>query len=169
MYSWCRPISGQVTCRSLASASSGNHPATRSRHCAALTAGPPGARPSAGARYLRTVLRSSLRLSALSLLPLPAYSAIIKDRTVAGMKVDVEGFEIEVLRGCERALSEHRIRLIQLEWNMASLGAVGTDRIPVADQLARYGYALYPPHSDGVLVPMGDLGFGADVFARPRG
>jgi len=94
--------------------------------------------------------------------------SIIKDRTVAGMKVDVEGFEIEVLRGCERALSEHRIGLIQLEWNMASLGAVGTDRVPVADQLARYDYGLYRPDSDGVLVPMGELGFGPDVFARPR-
>jgi FkbM family methyltransferase len=95
--------------------------------------------------------------------------SVVEDRTVAGMKVDVEGFEIEVLRGCERALSEHRIGLIQLEWNMMSLGAVGTDRRPVADQLARHGYALYRPDSDGVLVPIGDLGFGADVFARPRG
>ena len=94
--------------------------------------------------------------------------SVIGDRTVAGMKVDVEGFEIEVLRGCERALSEHRIELIQLEWNMTSLSAVGTDRVPVADQLAMHGYALYRPDSDGVLVPIRDPGFGADVFARPR-
>ena len=42
---------------------------------AALAGGPPGARPpaSAGARYLRTVLRSSPRLPAISLLLLPAY------------------------------------------------------------------------------------------------
>ena len=46
--------------------------------------------------------------------------SVIGDRTVAGMKIDVEGFEIEVLRGCERALSDKRIRLIQLEWNEMS-------------------------------------------------
>jgi FkbM family methyltransferase len=95
--------------------------------------------------------------------------SLIQGRTVAGMKIDVEGFEFEVLQGCERALSEHRIGLIQLEWNTASLAAVGTDRSPVADQLARHGYTLYRPDPNGVLLPIGaDVGFGADVFARPR-
>jgi FkbM family methyltransferase len=95
--------------------------------------------------------------------------SVIEDRAVAGMKVDVEGSEIEVLRGCERALSEHRIELIQLEWNTASLAAVGTDRLPVAEQLARHGYSLYRPDPHGVLAPIRDMGFGADVFARPEG
>jgi FkbM family methyltransferase len=93
--------------------------------------------------------------------------SLIEGRTVAGMKVDVEGFELDVLRGCERALSEHRIGLIQLEWNTASLAAAGTDRLPVADLLARHGYTLYRPDPQGVLVPIGDAGFGADVFACP--
>jgi FkbM family methyltransferase len=94
--------------------------------------------------------------------------SLIGGRTVAGMKVDVEGFEIEVLRGCARALSEQRLRLIQLEWNMASLRAVGGDRREVADLLAGYGYELYRPDRGGRLVPLTDLGFGADVFARPE-
>ena len=51
--------------------------------------------------------------------------SVIGDRVVAGMKVDVEGFEIDVLRGCEQALSEHRLRLIQLEWNETSMQASG--------------------------------------------
>ena len=93
--------------------------------------------------------------------------SIIRERKVAGMKVDVEGFEIEVLRGCERALSEHRIELIQLEWNATSKMAVGTDRRPVADLLAEYRYCLYRPNRDGELVPITDLRFGPDVFARP--
>jgi FkbM family methyltransferase len=91
--------------------------------------------------------------------------SVIGDRTVAGMKVDVEGFEIEVLLGCSRALAEHRIKLIQLEWNSASQAAVGTDRRPVAGLLSRHGYRLCRPDSRGVLVPIGDLTFGADVFA----
>jgi FkbM family methyltransferase len=94
--------------------------------------------------------------------------SLIGDRQVAGMKVDVEGFELEVLRGCERALSEHRIHLIQLEWNTASLAAVGTDRSPVANHLAAYGYSLCRPDPDGVLLPIEHPDFGADVFARPK-
>jgi FkbM family methyltransferase len=93
--------------------------------------------------------------------------SIVNDRTVAGLKIDVEGFEIEVLKGCERALSEHRIKLVQLEWNGTSQSAVSTDRRPVAECLARHGYALYRPDSNGVLQPLADTGFGPDVFARP--
>lgn len=93
--------------------------------------------------------------------------SMVGERVVAGLKIDVEGFEIEVLRGCERALSERRIRLIQLEWNAASADAVGTDRRPLADLLARHGYRLCRPRSDGVLEPLTDVGFGADVFAVP--
>jgi FkbM family methyltransferase len=93
--------------------------------------------------------------------------SVIGDHTVAGMKVDVEGFEIEVLRGCERALSEQRVRLIQLEWNSTSMAAVGTDRGPVAHFLAKYGYSLYCVEADGSLAPLTDFSFGPDVFACP--
>lgn len=93
--------------------------------------------------------------------------SVIGDRTVAGMKVDVEGFELEVLLGSSRALAEHRIKLLQLEWNAASLAAAGTDRGPIADLLIRNGYGLYRPDSSGLLVRVDDVGFGADVFACP--
>lgn len=93
--------------------------------------------------------------------------SIIGDRVVAGMKVDVEGFELDVLLGCERALSQHRLRMIQLEWNATSQQAAGTDRGPVADLLASHGYRLYRPRSDGALVPLADSSFGPDVFACP--
>lgn len=95
--------------------------------------------------------------------------SLIDGRTVAGMKVDVEGSEIDVLLGSSRALAEQRIRLIQLEWNSASQEAVGTDRLPVANLLTKYGYGLYRPDSHGVLLPVGDASFGADVFARAGG
>ena len=93
--------------------------------------------------------------------------SVIGDRNVAGMKIDVEGFEIDVLRGSERALSEQRVKLIQLEWNATSWAAVGADRKPVADLLARHGYSLYRPDRDGTLAPITEIGFGRDVFARP--
>jgi FkbM family methyltransferase len=92
--------------------------------------------------------------------------SIVGGRSVAGMKVDVEGFEIEVLRGCERMLAEHRIGLIQLEWNRTSLKAVGADRMPVADLLSRHGYILLRPDRNGALVPESDNSFGPDMFAR---
>jgi FkbM family methyltransferase len=94
--------------------------------------------------------------------------SVIQDRVVAGMKIDVEGFEIDVLRGCERALSQRRLKLIQLEWNSSSVEAVGSDRAPIAELLANYGYGLYRPGMDGTLVPATDLGFGPDVFALPE-
>lgn len=94
--------------------------------------------------------------------------SLIGDRAVAGMKVDVEGFEIQVLQGCARALAQERISLIQLEWNAASRAAVGTDRLPVAGFLAQHGYSLYRPDMRGELLPVSEVGFGADVFACPR-
>jgi FkbM family methyltransferase len=93
--------------------------------------------------------------------------SLIGDRYVTGMKVDVEGFEIDVLRGCTRALAEHRIGLIQLEWNAMSEYSLGADRRPVADLLARYGYQMLRPDAEGRLQPVAAPGFGADVFARP--
>jgi FkbM family methyltransferase len=93
--------------------------------------------------------------------------SLIGNRHVTGMKVDVEGFEIDVLRGCARALAEHRIGLIQLEWNAMSQRSLGDDRRPVAELLSRYGYQLLRPDADGRLLPAAATGFGADVFARP--
>ncbi len=93
--------------------------------------------------------------------------SLIGDRRVAGLKIDVEGFELDVLRGCATALAEQRISLIQLEWNAMSELAAGTDRRPAADLLARYGYQLFRPDVTGRLRPAGDPGYGTDVFALP--
>jgi FkbM family methyltransferase len=93
--------------------------------------------------------------------------SLIGDRVIAGMKVDVEGFELDVLRGCARALAGNRIRMIQLEWNMASLAALGTDRQPVAELLAGHGYTLCRPQPDGRMRPVTDTRYGPDMFACP--
>ncbi|HUN36328.1 MAG TPA: FkbM family methyltransferase [Trebonia sp.] len=93
--------------------------------------------------------------------------SLIGSRPVAGMKVDVEGFEIDVLRGAARALAEHRIGLIQIEWNRMSTVAVGAGRQPIAGLLAENGYRLYRPDMTGCLGPVDDPEFGADVFASP--
>lgn len=92
---------------------------------------------------------------------------VIGDRIVAGMKVDVEGFERLVLEGATRALAEKRIRCIQLEWNSASVRVLGEDREPVAALLRETGYTLHHPDQDAALHVLPTAGFGADVFALP--
>ena len=94
--------------------------------------------------------------------------SLIGDRRVTGMKVDVEGFEIDVLRGAARGLADHRIGLLQIEWNQASTFAVGTGRRPIAELLAGHGYRLFRPDATGRLASVTDPGFGADVFASPE-
>jgi len=110
---------------------------------------------------------NSLAADGPVLTDLVTIDSLIGDRRVSGMKVDVEGFEIDVLRGAARALADHRIDLIQLEWNQASRFAVGTDRHPIAELLSGYGYRLYRPDRGGHLAPVTGLDYGADVFARP--
>ena len=89
--------------------------------------------------------------------------SIIGNRTIAGMKVDVEGFEIDVLRGCEQALSEHRVRLIQLEWNSTDLRALTRTRARLAQDQARHQARVEKILEDALLkisVVISDL-FGA--------
>lgn len=99
--------------------------------------------------------------------PLVTLDLLLGDRVADGVKIDVEGFEIDVLRGCEASLAERRIKLIQLEWNEACRDAVDSDRQPVADLLAKYGYRLFRPDRSGTLQPIDRPGFGPDVFASP--
>lgn len=96
---------------------------------------------------------------------------LIGDRRAAGIKIDVEGFEEDVLRGCRRALSEHRVALLQVEWNSSSLSAKGTAREPVAEILRNAGYGLFRPTADGILGPplgtIPSMDVHTDVFAQP--
>lgn len=92
---------------------------------------------------------------------------VVGDRIADGLKVDVEGAEILVLRGASRLLAEQRVKLLQLEWNAASIDLLGQDRRPVRELLASHGYSLFRPDHEGNLVPFDGEGFGADVFAKP--
>jgi hypothetical protein len=66
-----------------------------------------------------------------------------------------------------KQLPEHRVRLIQLGWNVTSMQAVGTDRQPVADLLAKHNYSFYCAAPDGSLALLTNLHFDPDVFALP--
>jgi FkbM family methyltransferase len=100
--------------------------------------------------------------------PTVTLDEVIGDRHISGLKVDVEGAERLVLEGASRALAEHRIDLIQLEWNDASLECLGETRAPLAALLAAHGYELLEADADGVLQPTSGDTFTEDLFTRPR-
>jgi FkbM family methyltransferase len=93
--------------------------------------------------------------------------SLIGSSTVKGIKIDVEGFELKVLQGATKALGDKRIGLIQLEWNDASMSAVGTDRVPVKNFLKTYGYEIYRADTSvNLYLDVNPLGI-RDVFAAP--
>lgn len=100
--------------------------------------------------------------------PVLTLDGVVGDRTVDGLKVDVEGAELLVLRGAQRVLAERRIKLIQLEWNESSVALLNEDRTPIAELLSSHGYELFRADERGELAPISDLGFGEDIFAKPR-
>jgi FkbM family methyltransferase len=99
--------------------------------------------------------------------PVLTLDGLIGERSIDGLKVDVEGAELLVMKGAQRLLAEQRIKLIQLEWNESSVDLLKQDRRPLAELLSSYGYALFRADEQGDLIPVSDFGFGADVFAKP--
>jgi FkbM family methyltransferase len=93
---------------------------------------------------------------------------LISMRHVRGIKIDVEGAERPVLQGASRALHDHRIDLLQIEWNHMSEECLNESRVPVAALLARHGYELVAPDASGDLVPGPAPEFHGDIFSRPR-
>lgn len=72
------------------------------------------------------------------------------------LKVDVEGAEIDVLRGASRMLSEGRVRCVLFEVSEVMLEGMGVSGADVFSLLRRHGYALHAFGADGALVPAGD-------------
>ena len=96
---------------------------------------------------------------------------LIGDRAIAGLKIDVEGFEDEALQGMSVCLSEHRVGLMQIEWNRLSERTVGRPRSDLANMLLDLGYAFARPGPDGRLHPVATTipEVGDDVFCFVAG
>lgn len=88
------------------------------------------------------------------------YDSVLADCEVALLKVDVEGFEPQVLAGAERALAQRRIHNVIYE-------AHDCERSELHALLARYGYAIFGIGHDllglrltpGVAAPKVDRGW----------
>lgn len=93
--------------------------------------------------------------------------SLVGDRTVRGLKIDVEGNERLVLEGGAALLSQPSLEMVQLEWNNSSEAALGEDREPVAVLLRQYGFELFRPLPEGGAIRYDDTvpECGADVFA----
>jgi len=114
------------------------------------------------------VLLPDARAQHVDLVPVTTVDDLIGDRTFAGVKLDVEGTEMMALRGAQRALSEKRIGLLQIEWNYASMDVTGEDRTSIGRFLEGFGYGLYRADDNGLLSPLRNPpAYGPDVFARP--
>jgi hypothetical protein len=78
------------------------------------------------------------------MVPLDRYVAEqLSDRPIRFVKVDVEGYESEVLRGMRSLLSSQRIDFLILEINVYALSRVRAKIEDVVDQLREPGYQLY--------------------------
>jgi FkbM family methyltransferase len=92
---------------------------------------------------------------------------IIGGRRARGVKIDVEGAELRVLQGAERALADGRIDLLQVEWPQQVPGGDHA-ALPVARYLSRFGYSLWRDDGAGSLEPLTGRSVFRDVFARTR-
>jgi len=68
------------------------------------------------------------------------------------MKVDVEGFDLRVLKGARALLTEQRVGLVQFEYNQMWLGAGSTLREAV-DWLESLGMKVYLLNTRGLWIP----------------
>jgi FkbM family methyltransferase len=84
------------------------------------------------------------------------------------LKIDVEGFELEVLKGAAKLLSSHRIKTLLFEANKSVLFSIGKSAGPIHDLLSTYGYSV--ADLDGRPASRSDVDgceFG-DYLARPQ-
>lgn len=89
---------------------------------------------------------------------------LLGDRTAAGVKIDVEGFELDVVLGGCRSLREQRVGILQLEWNAMARERFGRGRDEIARALQDFDYVLARPDDQGRLRPTAPEE-GPDLFA----
>lgn len=70
------------------------------------------------------------------------------------VKMDVEGSELEVLKGARQLLESRRLKVIVFEASDATLASRGTNSAAVLDYLRQLNYSLFDLNDDGGLMPI---------------
>ena len=91
--------------------------------------------------------------------------SVLGTRVADGVKIDVEGGEHFVLDGARQALTEGRLPVIQIEWNVMAEKMYGDTRERLADALIGYGYKFCRPDEHGIFQPAGIEVSRRDLFA----
>ena len=65
------------------------------------------------------------------------------------LKIDVEGFELGVIRGARELLSERRVDLILLEIGDVTCATAGVEPMDLLNELESHGYRLHSINSEG--------------------
>ena len=73
--------------------------------------------------------------------PVRPLDSIIGDRSVDLLKVDVEGFEVDLLKGAEKVISG--CRCLYIEDSELNLRRAGTSRAELYDRLINHGFELF--------------------------
>lgn len=76
-------------------------------------------------------------------LPLDLFAQQAGVKHINLLKVDVEGFEMEVLAGARALLTENRIDVIYIEAGLSKSGEQHTYYRSIEDYLARFGYRIF--------------------------
>jgi FkbM family methyltransferase len=85
---------------------------------------------------------------------LDAYLARNEPRPVTAIKIDVEGFEVDVLRGAHETLARDGPALV-VEINAAALAQCNRSVRELVSLLRAHGYELFTIGDGGALVPLG--------------
>lgn len=99
---------------------------------------------------------------------LDAYCADADIATIDLLKVDTEGFDLEVLKGARGMLSEGRVRFVYVEFNVicAEAGVRGGALSPIAEFLQPFGFHFIASYNDLIVHEPCFLGVFNALFER---
>ena len=83
------------------------------------------------------------------------------------LKIDVEGFELEVLKGASRLLASKKVKAMLFEANRRVLKSIGKTAAPIYDLLRSYSYCVTDLDGRSVNVSEVDQCEFGDFLARP--
>jgi FkbM family methyltransferase len=96
--------------------------------------------------------RSPVGQVEVNCISLDQFCAQSATRAIDVLKIDTEGYELNVLQGARQFLSEGRIRFIYLEFNdmCEEAGRTGGALIPIAEFLHQFGYKFIATYTDAI-------------------